>query len=65
MHHPFTSSPVARHIAWKFVRPVVPTLQEVLHRERQTLGLILEDDNPLNDNDRAQYVQTMKISGSR
>ena len=51
MYHPFTRSPIARHIAWEFVRPVVPTLQEVLHRERQTLGLILEDDNPLNDND--------------
>ena len=49
--HPFILAPIAWNRAWDFVRPVVPTLQEVLHRERQTLGLILEDDNPLNDND--------------
>ncbi len=49
--HPFTHAPIARNRAWDFVRPVDPALQETLHCERLALSLLLEDDNPLNDND--------------
>ncbi len=49
----FTPSPVpvGRNRAWDFVRPIVPALQETLHREQLALDLLLEDDNPLNHND--------------
>jgi hypothetical protein len=48
--HPFTRVQIARNLAWDCVRPVAPALQETLHHERSALGLLLEDDNPLNDN---------------
>jgi hypothetical protein len=63
--HPFTRAPIARNRAWDFVRPVVPALQETLHRERLALGLLLEDDNPLNHNDRDLYDRTMRDCDSR
>ena len=49
--HPFNRVRIARNLAWDCVRPVAPALQETLHRERSVLGLLLEDNNPLNDND--------------
>jgi hypothetical protein len=58
--HPFTCAPIARNIAWDFVRHVVPTLHEIFHQEWLALGLLLEDDIPLNDNDLARYDQTMR-----
>ncbi len=58
--HPFTRGPTAWNRAWDFVLPVDPVLQETLHHERLALGLLLGDDNPLNDNDRVLYVQTMR-----
>jgi hypothetical protein len=58
--HPFTRVRIARNLAWDCVSPVDPALQETLHRERSALGLLLEDDNPLNDNDRSQYDRTMR-----
>ena len=62
--HPFTRAPIARNRALEFVRPVDPALQETLHSERLALGLLLEDDNPLNDNDRSLYDQTMRDCAS-
>ena len=62
--HPFTRAPIARNSALDFVRPVDPALQETLHSERLALGLLLEDDNPLNDNDRSLYDQTMRDCAS-
>jgi hypothetical protein len=56
--HPFTRAPIARNRALDFVHPVVPALQETLHSERLALSLLLEDDNPINDNDRSLYDQT-------
>jgi hypothetical protein len=38
--HPFTRAPIARNRAWDFVGPVVPALQETLHREQLALGLL-------------------------
>jgi hypothetical protein len=58
--HPFTRVQIALNLAWDCIRPVAPALQETLHRERSALGLLLEDDNPLNDNDRSQYDRTMR-----
>jgi len=62
--HPFIRAPIAWNRAWDFVRPVVPALQETLYRERLALGLLLEDDNPLNDNDRSLYDQAMRECAS-
>ena len=62
--HPFTRAPIARNSALDFVRPVDPALQETLHSERLALSLLLEDDNPLNDNDRSLYDQTMRDCAS-
>jgi hypothetical protein len=53
--HPFTRAPIARNRAWDFVLPVDLVLQETLHREQLALGLLLGDDNPLNDNDQVLY----------
>jgi hypothetical protein len=58
--HPFTSAPIAQNRAWDFVLPVDPILQETLHHERLALSLLLGDGNPLNDNDRVLYEQTMR-----
>jgi hypothetical protein len=58
--HPFTRVRIARNLEWDCVRPVAPALQETLHREQLALGLLLEDGNPLNDNDRSQYDRTMR-----
>jgi hypothetical protein len=52
-------------VAADFVHSVVPALQETLHRERLALGLLLEDDNPLNHNDRDLYDRTMRDCDSR
>ena len=60
LSHPFTRVRIARNLAWDYVIPVAPTLQETLHRERLALGLLLVDDNPLNDEDRRKYDQTMR-----
>ena len=60
LSHPFTRVRIARNLAWDYVRPVAPTLQETLHREWFALGLLLEYDNPLNDKDRCKYDQTMR-----
>jgi hypothetical protein len=56
---------VARNRAWDFVRPVVQALMETLHRQGLALDLLLEDDNPLNEDDRELYDQTMRDCGSR
>jgi hypothetical protein len=58
--HPFTRVRIAQNLAWDCVRSVAPALQETLHRERSMLSLLLKDENPLNDNDRAQYDTTMR-----
>ena len=60
LSHPFRHVRIARNLAWDYVRPVAPTLQDTLHRERFALGLLLEDDNPLNDKDCRKYNQTMR-----
>jgi hypothetical protein len=63
--HPITKEMVPRDSAWNFVRCIDPVLQETLHRERLALGLPLEDADPINDNDRALYEQTMVAIRSR
>ncbi len=63
--HPLTRVPIARNRAWDFVRPVDTALLETLHRKRLALGLLLEDDNPLNEDDHVRYEQTMRLCESR
>ena len=63
--HPLTRVPIARNRAWDFVRPVDTALLETLHRERLALGLLLEDDNPLNEDNHVHYEQTMRICESK
>ena len=50
--HPLSGVRIARDLAWDFFRPVSLALQETLHRERLALGLLLEDDKPLDGGDR-------------
>ena len=57
---PFTRVGIAQNLAWDYVRPVAPTLQETLLRERLAFGLLLEDDNPLKDKDCCKYNQTTR-----
>jgi hypothetical protein len=63
--HPLTRVPIARNRAWDYVHPVNSALREILHRERLELGLLLEDDNPLTEDDRMLYQQTMRLCESR
>ena len=56
---------VSRSVAWDFVRPACEELQALLHRERVALDLSLEDENPLTDEDRSQYAETMRSSVDR
>ena len=63
--HPLTRVPIAHNRAWDYVHPVNSALREILHRERFELGLLLEDDNPLTEDDRMQYQQTMRLCESR
>ncbi len=49
--HPLTRVPIARNKAWDYVRPVDSALLETLHRKRLVLGLLLEDENPLTEDD--------------
>ncbi len=63
--YPFTHAPIARNRAWDFVCPVVLALQATLHREHLALGLLLEDDNPLNDNNHVLYDRTMRERDAR
>jgi hypothetical protein len=63
--HPLTRVPIARNRAWDFVRPIDTTLLETLHCERLALGLFLEDDNPLNEDNDVRYEQTMRLCESR
>jgi len=58
--HPLNQQIVSRSIAWDFVRPACKELQALLHRERVALDLPLEDENPLTDEDRSQYAETMR-----
>jgi hypothetical protein len=63
--HPLTRVSIARNRAWDYVRPVDSELLETLHRERLVLGLLLEDENPLTEDDRVLYQQTMRLCESR
>ena len=54
--HPLTSVCIARNQAWDFDCPVNSSFLGILHRERQLLNLPLEDNDPLNDDDRALYL---------
>ncbi len=63
--HPLTCVPIARNKAWDYVRPVDSALLETLHREWLVLGLLLEDENPLTEDDRVLYQQTMRLCESR
>ncbi len=58
--HPINQQFVPRPSAWNLVRPVTADLQALIHRERQALNPVVLDENPLTDNDRAQYNETMK-----
>jgi hypothetical protein len=63
--HPLTRAHFARTRALSYVLPVSSSLLVTLHRERLMLNLPLEDDNPLNDDDRALYEQTMISCAAR
>jgi hypothetical protein len=63
--HPFNRQVVPRSTAWNLVRPVSAELQALLHRERRALNYPLVDDNPLTDEDRARYDETMMASVDR
>ena len=63
--HPLTRARIARTRALSYVLPVSSSLLATLHRERLMLNLPLEDDNPLNDDDRALYEQTMISCAAR
>jgi hypothetical protein len=63
--HPLHRVPIARNKAWDYVRPVDSALLETLHRERLVLGLLLEDENHLTEDDRVLYQQTMRLCKSR
>ena len=65
MCHPLNQQFVSRSVAWDFVRPACEELQALLHRERVALDLPLEDENPLTDEDRSQYAETMRSSVDR
>jgi hypothetical protein len=60
LSHPLTRVQIERNRAWGYVRPVAPDLQATLHSERLALGLPLEDDNPLNDEDYSRYEEVMR-----
>jgi hypothetical protein len=62
VRHPNNGQFVPRLSAWNLVRPITAKLQEVLHQERAALTLALVDENPLTDEDRAQYNETMMAS---
>jgi hypothetical protein len=63
--HPINKQFVPRPSAWNLVRPITADLQALLHGERRALNLILLDENPLTDDDRVQYDETMRASVDR
>jgi hypothetical protein len=63
--HPLNQQFFSRFVAWDFVRPACEELQALLHQERVALDLPLEDENPLTDEDRSQYAETMRSSVER
>ena len=63
--HPLTRARIARTRALSYVLPVSSSLLVTLHRKRLMLNLPLEDDNPLNDDDRALYERTMISCAAR
>ena len=63
--HPHNQECVPRTAAMSLFRPATAVLQARLHRERQVLGYSLVDDNPLVDEHRELYAQTMRDSVER
>ena len=63
--HPLTCVHIARTRALSFVLPVSSSLLVTLHRKRLMLNPPLEDDNLLNDDDRALYEWTMISCAAR
>jgi len=63
--HPLTCVHIAWTQALSYVRQVSSSLLGTLHHERLMLHLLLEDENPLNDNDRALYERTMIYCAAR
>ena len=57
--------PLTQTRALSFVLPVSSSLLVTLHRKRLMLNLPLEDDDPLNDDDRALYEWTMISCATR
>jgi hypothetical protein len=62
--HPLTRVSIPRTQAWNFVRPVDSSLLEIIHCEQQSLGLALEDEEPINNHDHCLYEQTMQDCGN-
>jgi hypothetical protein len=57
--HPINQQFVQRPSAWNLFSPITADLQALfVHQKRQALNLILVDENPLTDEDRAQYNET-------
>ena len=57
--HPINRQPVPRGSALALFRPVTAELQNILHRERQALGLPLVDTDPINENDEERYQEML------
>jgi hypothetical protein len=62
--HPLTHVSIPRTQAWSFVHPIDSSLLEIIHCERQSLGLALEDEEPINNYDHCLYEQTMQDCGN-
>jgi len=63
--HPLTRVRIAWTRALSYVLPVSSSLLVTLHRKQLMLNLPLEDDNSLNDDDRALYERTMISCATR
>ena len=57
--HPINRQPVPRGSALALFRPVTAELQNILHRERQALGLPLVDTDPINEIDEERYQKML------
>jgi hypothetical protein len=63
--HPFSRKMIPRHAALDSMHPAAPELLLQLHCEQALLGLPLEDENPLTNEDRARYGKTMVAMQAR
>jgi hypothetical protein len=62
--HPLTCVSIPRTQAWSFVCLVNSSLLEIIHCEQQSLGLALENEEPINNHDHCLHEQTMQDCGN-